>query len=81
MEIPYYVAGGGGRGLSPHVTSATGFRIGDHTFDSSLRGYGYLTITVTSTHITIFFTEVDASGNKVPFDKKIVVDLATNKIV
>jgi hypothetical protein len=81
MEIPYYVAGGGGRGLSPHVTPANGARTGDHSYDSSLRGYGYLTITVTPGQLSFLFTEVDTSGKKVAFDKKVVVDLGTNKII
>ena len=40
MEIPFIVAGGGGRGLSPHVAKATGAQTGDHSFDKSLQGYG-----------------------------------------
>ena len=80
MEIPYFVVGGGGRGLSPHVTAANGAREGDHTYDSSLRGYGYLTVTATKQQLSFFLTQVDGTGKKSQFDKRIVVDLATNTI-
>ncbi|MBI1806500.1 MAG: metallophosphoesterase [Ignavibacteria bacterium] len=76
MEIPFIVAGSGGRGLSPHVGQANGKKDGDHTYDKSLRGYGYLTVTVTDRLLTISFTQVD-KGLKKPFDK-VVVDLKTN---
>ena len=80
MEIPFYVAGCGGRGTIG-VRQADGKRNGDHSFDSSLVGFGYLTITATSKQLTIFLTQVDQNGAKTPFDKKIIVDLNTNKIV
>src|SRR5207302_8301022 len=41
LEIPFIVAGGGGRGLSPHVGIANGVRKDDHSFEKSLKGYGY----------------------------------------
>ena len=80
MEIPFYVVGCGGRGTIA-VRQADGIRVGDHTFDSSLVGFGYLTITVTAQQLTLFLTQVDPTGAKKPFDKTIVVDLKTNRIV
>lgn len=77
MEIPFIVAGTGGRGIIG-VATADGSRIGDHSFDSSLMGYGYLTITATAEQLTIRFTQVDQSNKKSAFDKIVVVDLKTN---
>ena len=80
MEIPFYVAGCGGRG-NINVRQADGKRVGDHSFDSSLVGFGYLTITATAKQLSIFLTQVDQNGAKKPFDKKIIIDLKTNKII
>jgi hypothetical protein len=79
MQIPFLVAGGGGRGLSPHVAKATGARTGDHSFDKSLRDYGYLKVTVTSSTITLTFNQVAQGGRVTQFDQ-VKVDLATNKV-
>jgi len=79
MEIPYYVVGTGGRKPS-HVKAATGVRTGDISFDSSASAYGYLTVTASATQLTFAFTEVDVNGKKTPFDKKVTVTLATNKV-
>jgi hypothetical protein len=79
MQIPFLVAGGGGRGLSPHVAKATGARTGDHSFDKSLRDYGYLRVTVTSSTITLTFNQVAQGGRVTQFDQ-VKVDLATNKV-
>lgn len=79
MEIPFIVAGTGGRGII-WVPQASGARDGDHTFDSSLVGYGYLTITVTAQQLTLSFTQV-GQNKKSPFDKKIIVDLKTNRLL
>lgn len=80
MQIPYFVAGCSGHGIQ-HVAHATGSMIDDHTFDSSLFGYGYLSITVNEKQIKIIFSEVDKDGTKQQYDKTVVVDLATNQIV
>jgi len=80
MQIPYYVVGCSGHGIQ-HVGYADGSMVDDHTFDSSLYGYGYLTITANATQIIIKFTQVDQDSIKQPYDKTIVVDLATNQIV
>ncbi len=79
MQIPYYVVGTGGRGLSPTVPAATGVREGDHSYDSSLKGFGYLTVTANAKTLSFAFTEVSGTVKK-PFDKTITVDLATNTI-
>ena len=79
MQIPFLVAGGGGRGLSPHVAKATGARTGDHSFDKSLRDYGYLKVTVTSATVTLTFYQVAKDGKSTQFDQ-VKVDLATSKV-
>jgi hypothetical protein len=80
MQIPYYVVGCSGHGIQP-VPHADGSKVGDHTFDSSLYGYGYLTVTVNTRQIIITFNQVSQDGTKEPYDKTVVVDLATNQIV
>jgi predicted phosphodiesterase len=80
MQIPYFVCGCSGHGVQS-VAHATGVMDGDHTFESSLEGYGFLTITVDKARITIKFTEVEKDGTSQPYDKLIVVDLASNQIV
>ena len=80
IQTPYLVVGCGGRGTIA-VKQATGARDGDHSFDSSLVGFGYLTVTATAQDLTLFLTEVDATGAKKAFDKRIVVDLNTNQII
>lgn len=60
LQIPFVVAGTGGRGLNP-VLPATVKRVGDNSFDKSLAAYGYLTITCTSQLLTISFFEVGAT--------------------
>ena len=78
MEIPFVVCGTGGRGLSP-VVNADGKKIGDRRFDKSLIDYGYLTLTVTVSLLTIQFNQVDPAGNKKLFDQ-VVVDLKKSKV-
>ncbi len=80
MQIPYFVVGCSGHGVQ-NVGHADGTMIDDHTFDSSLEGYGYLTVTVDTTKITIKFNQVLKDGTQQPYDKTVVVDLATNQIV
>ena len=80
IQTPYYVVGCGGRGTIS-VPQATGARNGDHSFDSSFVGYGFLTVKVDSKQLTLFITQVDQTGVKKAFDKKIVVDLINNVIL
>lgn len=80
MQIPYFVVGCSGHGIH-NVTHADGAMNGDHTFDSSLAGYGYLAVTVDKNKITLKFFEVLKDGTKQPYDKTVVVDLGTNQIV
>ena len=80
MQIPYFVVGCSGHGVQS-VGHADGQKVDDHTFESSLEGYGYLTVIVDKKKITMIFTQVKEDGSKQPYDKTIVVDLATNQIV
>ena len=80
MQIPYYVVGCGGHGMQ-NIPNADGARIGDHTFDSSLKGYGYLITTVDKSKIVFKFYQVNADASKQLFDKIVVVDLKSNQIV
>jgi hypothetical protein len=80
MQIPYFVVGCSGHGVTP-VGHADGQKTDDHSFESSLEGYGYLTVTVDAKKITIKFTQVNKDGSKQPYDKTIVVDLGTNQVV
>jgi hypothetical protein len=79
-QIPYFVVGCSGHGVQ-RVAHADGSRNGDHSFESSLEGYGYLTITADKSKVTVLFTQVNKDGTKQQYDKTIVVDLATNQIV
>jgi hypothetical protein len=68
LQIPYIVAGSGGR-TSQSIKAADGTRVGDESFESSLFGYGFLTMTITSSTLTIHFTQVDKnSGTSSAFD-------------
>lgn len=77
-QTPYFVVGTGGRGII-HVRPANGQRQGNVSFDASLQGYGYLTVTATRQKLSFNFTEVDNAGKKSPFDKKITVDLQSHQ--
>jgi predicted phosphodiesterase len=79
MQIPYFVAGSSGHGLQP-VPQATGQKNGDATFESSLEGFGFLTVTVDNTSVIVKFTQVQPNGSSAQFDKTITVDLATSQI-
>jgi hypothetical protein len=79
IEIPFFVAGCGGRGLQP-VSTAYGNTDNNFRFENSLSGYGYLTLTATNNKLTIFFTHVDKNVKK-SFDNRVVVDLTTNKLL
>ena len=82
MEIPFIVAGGGGRGLSPHLTAANGIRSGNLTYEKSLRDYGYLKVTVSALEIEIQLIQVQVTGgtmSKNVFDT-VNVDLQSNRL-
>jgi Calcineurin-like phosphoesterase len=82
LEIPFIVAGGGGRGLSSHLSAATGIRVGDRSYEKSLKDYGYLKVTVTASEIEIQFIQVSVNAgvmSKTVFDS-VIVDLNTNKL-
>jgi hypothetical protein len=81
MEVPYLVVGSGGRGLSTQLAVARGQREGDHRYDKSLRGYGYLRVAVSLQTVKMEFFQVDPNnGRKTSFDQ-VAVNLATNKLV
>lgn len=79
IEVPYTVNGCGGRGLQPPKT-ADGKRQGDVSYDKSYNGYGFQLVTATKKSLSLEFYTVNDQGAKKLFHK-IVVDLATNKIV
>jgi hypothetical protein len=66
LETPYLVAGCGGHNDSS-VDPANGQRIGDHTFDSSMKGFGYLNVKASASQLSIEMREVPRTGSK-PFD-------------
>jgi hypothetical protein len=76
MQIPFLVAGCGGHNDLP-VKAATGQVIGDRTYDKSLRGYGYLMVTVSPATLKIEMWQVPSQG-KAAFDT-VTVDLATHQ--
>lgn len=79
MQIPVFVVGTGGRNVTA-IKKADGVRQGEKSFDSSLKGYGFLTVEASREELSLYFTQVFEDKTKKPFDKKVVVNLATNKI-
>lgn len=74
VKIPFIVCGGGGRQIQ-QVPVANGVKVNDstvvkssHSFDKSLYGYGYLTITSTLKKLTIDVFNVNSSGSKTLFN-------------
>jgi Calcineurin-like phosphoesterase len=65
-RIPYIVAGCGGHAASA-VTAANGQHMGETVFEKSMKGYGYLLMTATSSELTIAMIET-TDGIKRPFD-------------
>jgi hypothetical protein len=76
-QIPYIVAGCGGHADSS-VTAADGQHMGDTIFEKSMRGYGYLLLTVNGARLTIEMYAT-TSGAKSRFDA-VTVDLASRRI-
>ncbi len=78
-QVPYYVVGTGGRGIIP-LAKASGQVDGDHSYESSLMGFGYLTITASRKQLKFAFMQVADSGAKTPFDKVVTLDLTTHRL-
>jgi hypothetical protein len=57
IQIPYIVAGTGGRGITP-ITQAANQTIGDHIYAKSYKGFGYLVIRATTKQLAIGFRAV-----------------------
>jgi hypothetical protein len=78
MQIPFFVCGCGGR-PSENVQQATGARTGDHSYDKSLKAYGYLKITIDPNKLRIQFFEVNDTEKQL-FDD-VTVDLQTSQML
>ena len=87
MQVPYIVAGGGGRGITPIKLAADSLPVegalpGNDQSQVALRqyynGFGYLTLTVTRRIVTVDFFAVPA-GADVPLDS-VTLDLKTHQI-
>ncbi len=77
LEIPHIVAGTGGIGEQA-VPAAGGGRTGDHVFEKSRMGYGYLLVTADAAQLEVRFMAVDGASRS-EFDS-VVVDLATSSV-
>jgi hypothetical protein len=87
-QIPYIVAGTGGRGIQS-LTAANGQVQGQATYLKSMTGYGFLRVTVigasngAASQVTLEFTKVEMNSANEPvsqaFDSA-TVDLATAKV-
>lgn len=79
-QVPYIVAGTGGIN-DQDVPNATGATTGDHTFDKSYKGFGYVTVTTSATVITATYTTVDQNDQTVKniYDT-VRVDLANGTV-
>jgi hypothetical protein len=84
LQIPYLVAGTGGINDQAVHSAAGKPRTGDHTFESSLQGYGYLLIEANSTTLTATMFQVDVQSPTIPKKKsqydRVSVDLAHGKV-
>ena len=74
LKIPYVVSGCGGHGgqTVPKATKAPTKEDPNTTFDFSYMGWGFTTLKITSTTLTITSFGVDASGNRSQIDSKTV---------
>jgi hypothetical protein len=66
VHIPFIVAGCGGHAASA-VTDAHGQHMGETVFEKSLKGYGYLLMSATSSQLTIQMVKT-TDGVREPFD-------------
>jgi hypothetical protein len=79
LQIPYIVAGIGGINDQAIIT-ATGQKTGDHTFEKSMKGYGYLLVEATNVSLLVTMFSVDPNTKaKSRFDQ-VSVDLAHGKV-
>jgi hypothetical protein len=82
-QIPFIVAGTGGRGTAPVKPgdgSVENDPLGTHIFNNSFVGYGYLKLTITAKQIIIGVFQVnEQDGTRKQFET-VSVDLVTNNI-
>ena len=79
MQIPYLVAGTGG--ISDQaVPQANGQKTGDHTFEKSMKGFGYLLVQVSKASIVATMFSVDPNTKAKSLFDKVTVNLSTNQI-
>jgi uncharacterized protein YukJ/predicted phosphodiesterase len=82
LEIPYFVVGCAGRGITPIRLPASGGPIagasGDHSLRQFYNGFGYMTLTINSRVLTAEFFGVSGQDT-IPMDN-ITLDLRTHKI-
>lgn len=87
-EIPYVVAGTGGRGIQS-LTAAKGQVQGEATYLKSTTGYGFLRVTVVgasdgaASQVILEFTKVEMNSANEPISQAFdsaTVDLATAKV-
>jgi len=80
LQIPYLVAGIGGINDQAVHSAAGKPKTGDHTFESSLQGYGYLLVEANATTLTATMYQVDVKSTTIPKKKsqfdQVKVDLA-----
>ena len=85
LQIPYIVAGTGGIN-DQAIATASGAKIGDHTFLKSLQGYGYLLVQVAApdkknaASITVTMFQVDPTSTRKSQYHQVQVNLATGKV-
>jgi hypothetical protein len=79
LQIPYIVAGTGGIN-DQAVPQGTGQKTGDHTFEKSMKGYGYLLVQVSNSSVTTTMFAVDPNTKAKSLFDKVTVNLATNRI-
>jgi hypothetical protein len=61
LEVPFVVTGIGGINDQP-VPNATGQISGDHSFDASHQGFGYLLVEATATNVEV--RAIDVGGTQ-----------------
>jgi uncharacterized protein YukJ/predicted phosphodiesterase len=83
MDVPYFVVGCGGRGITairqPGGSGPIPGTSGDHSLRQFYNGYGYLVLNVTNRVLTAEFFGVDAQANAQSHDS-MTLDLHTHKI-
>jgi hypothetical protein len=79
MEIPFIVAGMGGRN-DQAVNAASGQLEGDHTFVGSRKGFGYATVEANAQTIMFKSIGVDQNSGVKSVVDRVSVNLATNAV-